>query len=92
MRLDDAIYGTICSNILSMDPLPNLSRAYAIIVQEERHINIARSKEERGDAVGLTSTTFLWGNRGGFRGRCWNLAGAEEVARLGECLTICLVA
>lgn len=53
MRLDDAIYGTICSNILSMDPLPNLSRAYAIIIQEERHINIARSKEERGDAVGF---------------------------------------
>lgn len=44
MRLDDAIYGMVCSNILSMEPLSNLNRGYAMIVQEERHrsINVFR--------------------------------------------------
>lgn len=53
--LDDGVYGTVCSNILSMDPLPVLNRAYAMIVQEERHRSIARNKEERGDTVGFST-------------------------------------
>jgi len=53
MGLDDTIYGTVHSNILSMQPLPKLNRAYAIIVQEKRHKNIAKSKRERVDVVGF---------------------------------------
>lgn len=26
--LDDSVYGTICSNILQMDPIPNIKKTY----------------------------------------------------------------
>lgn len=52
MGLDDAMYRTIRSSILSMDPLPNVSQVY-VIVQEECHRNIAKGKEERGEVVGF---------------------------------------
>lgn len=35
MGLDDGMYGMVCSNILSMNPLPNLNRVYAMIIQED---------------------------------------------------------
>lgn len=51
------MYGTVCSNILSMVPLPNINRAYATIIQEERHRNTARSSDDRGYMVGFTVET-----------------------------------
>ena len=33
--LDENGYGTVCSNILSTEPLPNLNQVYAMIVQQE---------------------------------------------------------
>ena len=45
MGLDDSVYGTVCSNILSTKPLPSLNQAYAMIVQEERVRNVIRGKE-----------------------------------------------
>ncbi|RVW82850.1 hypothetical protein CK203_051204 [Vitis vinifera] len=36
MGLDEDGYGTVCSNILSIEPLSNLNRVYAMIVQQER--------------------------------------------------------
>lgn len=36
MGLDDVQFRTVRSNILSLDPLPNLNRAYQMEVQEER--------------------------------------------------------
>lgn len=51
MGLDDGMYKMVCSNILSMDPMPNLNRDYAMIIQEERHRNITRSKDEHNDVV-----------------------------------------
>lgn len=53
MRLDDGVFGTASSNILSTEPLPNLNRVYAMIIQEERHRTIAGTKDERSDAVGF---------------------------------------
>ncbi|KAJ0040327.1 hypothetical protein Pint_27971 [Pistacia integerrima] len=46
MGLDDSTYGTVRSNILNTEPLPNLNRAYAMIVQEEwvRHITLGREQ------------------------------------------------
>lgn len=55
MGLDDVVYGTMRSNILSMDPLPNINRVYAMAVQEERHRNIARSNNERSDRIGFST-------------------------------------
>ncbi|KAJ0048212.1 hypothetical protein Pint_15840 [Pistacia integerrima] len=38
MGLDEEGYGTVHSNILSTEPLPNLNRAYAMVIQQERLI------------------------------------------------------
>ncbi|XP_010268948.1 PREDICTED: uncharacterized protein LOC104605761 [Nelumbo nucifera] len=53
MGLDDTTYGTVHSNILSIELLSSLNRVYAIVIQEKRHQSIAKSKEERSDAVGF---------------------------------------
>ncbi|XP_026421774.1 uncharacterized protein LOC113317865 [Papaver somniferum] len=53
MGLDDAIYGTVRSHIIAQDPLPSLSRVYALVVQEERHHTIARTRDVRVEAVGF---------------------------------------
>jgi Retrotransposon gag protein len=51
MGLDDSIFGTVRSNMLSMDSLPNLNKVYSMVVQEERHRAVAREKGERNEAV-----------------------------------------
>ncbi|KAK4429083.1 hypothetical protein Salat_1208300 [Sesamum alatum] len=55
MGLDDAVFGTVRSNILSMEPIPSLMRVYSMIIQEERHRKIARTKDERENAVAFTT-------------------------------------
>lgn len=57
MGLDDVLYGTVRSNLLATDPLPSLNRIYATLIQEERVKSIARTKEERGEVVGLAVQT-----------------------------------
>ncbi|KAH0650429.1 hypothetical protein KY284_030341 [Solanum tuberosum] len=47
--LNDEVFGTTRSNILSTKSLPTLNRVYAMIIQEERHQNLARAKEDRPD-------------------------------------------
>ncbi|KZV44373.1 hypothetical protein F511_18069 [Dorcoceras hygrometricum] len=59
MGFDDVMYGTLSTNLLSMEPLPNLNRVYSTVIQEERHRNIARSKEGHGDVVGFTAQAVL---------------------------------
>lgn len=51
MGLDDSIYGTVRSHILSTDPLPTLNQAYAIIAQERCVRNMTREKEQRSEAM-----------------------------------------
>ncbi|KAJ0091648.1 hypothetical protein Patl1_14686 [Pistacia atlantica] len=51
MGLDDSTYGTVRSNILSTEPLPNLNRAYAMIVQEERVRHMTQGREQRGEPM-----------------------------------------
>ncbi|KAF7821761.1 retroelement pol polyprotein-like [Senna tora] len=48
MGLDEDGYGTMRSNILSTEPLPNLNRVYAITVQQERVRTVMKTKEDRG--------------------------------------------
>ncbi|WVZ23544.1 hypothetical protein V8G54_002088 [Vigna mungo] len=55
MGLDDGIYGTVRSSLLTSDPLPSLNRVYSIIIQEERVRMITRAQEERGEIVGLAA-------------------------------------
>jgi hypothetical protein len=57
MGLDDVLYGTVRSNLLATDPLPSLNKMYATLIQEERVKSISRTKEERGEIVGLAVQT-----------------------------------
>ena len=76
MGLDDAIFGTVRSNILSMSPLPNINRVYAMVMTEETHKSLARMRDERTDAVSFAIQTTPHAksgqNRGGDRGTCTN--------------------
>ena len=54
MGLDEAIYGTVRSNLLATDPLPILNRVYLTMIQEERVRMITRTTEERIEVMSLT--------------------------------------
>lgn len=61
MGLDDVVFGTMRTQIINMEPLPSLSRAYATITREERHKTIARGQEEGVEAVALmTQVAAKW--------------------------------
>ena len=55
MGLDDNLYGTVRSNILAQDPLPNLNKVYSILIQEERVRTFTRGKEDRGEIMALAT-------------------------------------
>ncbi|KAJ1410810.1 Gag-polypeptide of LTR copia-type [Sesbania bispinosa] len=54
MGLDETVYGTVRSNLLAQDPLPNLNRIYSTLVQEERVKIMSRGKDERGEVMSFT--------------------------------------
>ena len=56
MGLDDARFGNVCTNIIGMEPLPDLNSVYQRVVREERRLLTARV-ESKQDAVGFLSTT-----------------------------------
>ncbi|XP_074288107.1 uncharacterized protein LOC141613270 [Silene latifolia] len=51
MGLNSRLYGNIRSNLLMEDPITTLTRAYALILREERHASLTKVKEERNDAA-----------------------------------------
>ena len=51
MGLDEERYGTVRANILSTEPLPNLNRVYAMVVQQERVRTMSRTREEKGNPM-----------------------------------------
>ena len=53
--LDENMYGTVRSNILAQDPLPNMNKVYSTLIQEERVKTIARGKEEREEIMALVT-------------------------------------
>jgi hypothetical protein len=57
MGLDDTIYGTVRSNLLATDPLPNLNRVYSTMIQEERVRTMTRTTEERREVMSLAVQT-----------------------------------
>lgn len=52
--LDEEAYGAVRSNILSTEPLPNLNKVYAMIVQQERVRTVTRGKKDSGTPVGFS--------------------------------------
>lgn len=63
MGLDSKLYGNIRTNLLMEDPIVSLTRAYALILREERHASLTKVKEERNDAA-MAARVY-----GGGRGR-----------------------
>ncbi|VFQ68965.1 unnamed protein product [Cuscuta campestris] len=51
LGLDDEQFGHIRSQIIATEPVPDIHRGYALIVQEERHKSILRGRDDRTDAV-----------------------------------------
>ncbi|KAK3012177.1 hypothetical protein RJ639_010476 [Escallonia herrerae] len=58
MCLDETIYGTVRSNLIAQDPLPNLNRVYSTLIQDERVKTIASGKEERGKAMAFAAQSM----------------------------------
>lgn len=56
MGLDDARFGNVCTNIIGMEPLPDLDSVYQRVVREERRLLSSRV-ETKQDAVGFVSKT-----------------------------------
>lgn len=55
MGLEEATFGTTCSQILNMDPLANISKVYSMIMKEESHRTNIRQQEEHVEVVALTT-------------------------------------
>ena len=54
MGVDSDVYGTLCLNILSLEPLLNLNKVYAFVIWEERQQAMARGLEGRDLVEGAT--------------------------------------
>lgn len=52
MGLDDAQFGNVCTDIIRMEPLPDLNSVYQRVVSEERRLLSTRA-ETKQDAVGF---------------------------------------
>ncbi|KAI5410989.1 hypothetical protein KIW84_056228 [Lathyrus oleraceus] len=69
MGLDDALYGTVRSNLLAQDPLPTLNKVYATLIQEERLHTVTRTTEDRGEVMAFAVQSNFkrypdwWGDR-----------------------------
>ncbi|KAK8933757.1 hypothetical protein KSP39_PZI015871 [Platanthera zijinensis] len=51
MGINDDMFRTIRSQIINMDPLPTVSKTYAVVTREKRHRTIVRGQEGRGDTA-----------------------------------------
>ncbi|XP_074307590.1 uncharacterized protein LOC141642613 [Silene latifolia] len=63
MGLDTSLYGNIRSNLLMEDDITSLSRAYSLMLREQRHRAVTKVKEEINEAAMAVKTTG-----GGVRG------------------------
>lgn len=69
MGLDKNLYGHVRTNLLMEDPITNLSRAYALILSEERHSNMTKIKEENNEAAMAAKFVVAGMGRGGHFGQ-----------------------
>ncbi|VFQ69548.1 unnamed protein product [Cuscuta campestris] len=72
LGLDDEQYGSVRSQILGTEPVPDISQVYALVAREERHRSIVCARDDRTDAmafaVGRAPPPVQWqGGRGGGR-------------------------
>ncbi|KAG7539387.1 Reverse transcriptase RNA-dependent DNA polymerase [Arabidopsis suecica] len=57
MGLDDSVYGTVKSALLSRVPLPSLEEAYNALTQDEESKSLSRLNDERTDGVSFAVQT-----------------------------------
>lgn len=57
LGFDDSTYSMIITQIVTIDPLPRVNNAYSIIIHNERHHIVARSRDERIDVVAFVVKT-----------------------------------
>lgn len=71
MGLDDALYGTVRSNLLAQDPLPTLNKVYATLIQEEQLCTVTRTAEDRGEVMAFAvQSNFKRKEKGGMCSHC----------------------
>ncbi|XP_074291953.1 uncharacterized protein LOC141618773 [Silene latifolia] len=80
MGLDTALYGAICTNLLMEDPITSLTRAYSLILREERHTTITKIKEEKNEAAMAVKSY----GTGRSRETCYDKHGYEAVKSRGR--------
>ncbi|KAH9617991.1 hypothetical protein KSS87_005806 [Heliosperma pusillum] len=66
MGLDNVLYGHVRSNLLMEDEIASLSRAYALILREERHRAVTKVKEETLEAAMAVQVTGSAGRGRGY--------------------------
>lgn len=54
MGLDKTRFGNVCTNIIGMEPLPDLDNVYQRVVREERQLSSSRV-EQKQDVIGFTT-------------------------------------
>ncbi|KAL0423723.1 UNVERIFIED_CONTAM: hypothetical protein Sradi_0907100 [Sesamum radiatum] len=57
MGLDDALSGTVRSQILNLDPLPTMNKSYAMITKKERHRKMMRGRDTQIEEIAKAVTT-----------------------------------
>ncbi|XP_074304920.1 uncharacterized protein LOC141639766 [Silene latifolia] len=58
MGLNSVLYGNLPSNLLMEDSITTLSRAYSLMLREERHQAVTRIKEEKTEAAMSAKTPY----------------------------------
>ncbi|XP_010470454.1 PREDICTED: uncharacterized protein LOC104750360 [Camelina sativa] len=66
LGLDESRFGGICTNIISMDPLPSLGEVYSRIIREERRLSTVRTSCSHCGRVGHEKKD------------CWQIVGFPE--------------
>ncbi|XP_074298411.1 uncharacterized protein LOC141629285 [Silene latifolia] len=51
LGLNDDKYNTLRTQILSMDPIPTINKAFSLATQEERHKSIVRDRDDKTEAM-----------------------------------------
>lgn len=68
MGLDQNQFGTVRTNILALEPLPNLNKVYSMVLREERQQRITSTAEPKVE--GATFKASATRSRAGTRPRC----------------------
>nr|GLL39973.1 copia protein (gag-int-pol protein) [Ipomoea trifida] len=90
MGLDEITYGTVRSNILAVEPLPSLNKAYGIVIRDEKVKSMARGMKLRlvfrprgegksGGRGKATQRAYVGrGKRGGVRANAMHTSASND--------------